>query len=66
MKFPAELGSVEETLLMLSGALASLRTGGLDKVEILRLRGLIAGCKVFAFNSRYLGFFHIPSVAETL
>ena len=47
LELPVELGSVEQILLMLSGALDSLRKGGLDKVEILRLRGIISGCKIF-------------------
>jgi hypothetical protein len=44
---PEELPSVEETLKTLSAALKTLETPGLDKCEILRLRGIIAGAKVY-------------------
>jgi hypothetical protein len=44
---PRELPSVEETLKTLSAALKSLETPGLDKNEILRLRCLIIGAKVY-------------------
>jgi hypothetical protein len=44
---PEELPSVEETLKTLSAALKALETPGLDKGEILRLRGIIAGAKVY-------------------
>jgi len=44
---PADLDSVEQILLVLFGAVSSLRKGGLEKVEIMRLRSIIAGCKVY-------------------
>jgi hypothetical protein len=47
LKLPAELPSVEDTLKKLSAALKALETPGLDKSDVLRLRGIIAGCKVY-------------------
>ena len=47
LALPKELPSIEETLKTLSAALTDLNTAGLDKAEILRLRGIIAGCKVY-------------------
>jgi len=41
------LPSVEETLLKLSAALKALEKPGLEKNEVLRLRGIIAGAKVY-------------------
>ncbi|MCW4024940.1 MAG: hypothetical protein NWF01_07900 [Candidatus Bathyarchaeota archaeon] len=42
-KLPAELPSVEEMLGKLVAAVNALETPGLDKSEVLRLRGIIAG-----------------------
>jgi hypothetical protein len=47
LKLPAELPSVEETLKTLSAALKALETPGLEKSEVLRLRGIISGCKTY-------------------
>jgi hypothetical protein len=47
LKLPKELPSVEETLKTLCAALAALETPGLDKAEVLRLRGIISGCKMY-------------------
>jgi hypothetical protein len=47
LELPAELPSVEETLLKLSAALKLLEKPGLEKNEVLRLRGIIAGAKVY-------------------
>jgi hypothetical protein len=44
---PAELFSIEEALKKLAAALAALETPGLDKAEVLRLRGIISGCKIY-------------------
>jgi hypothetical protein len=41
------LPSVEETLKTLAAALESLQTFGLDKSDILRLRTIISGAKVY-------------------
>ncbi len=39
--------SVEESLKMLAAALGALDSPGLDKTEVLRLRGIIQGAKVY-------------------
>ena len=44
---PEELPSIEMTLKTLAAALKGLETPGLDKCEVLRLRGIIAGAKVY-------------------
>ncbi len=47
LDLPDELPSIEETLKTLAGALEALETPGLDRAEVLRLRGIIAGAKVY-------------------
>ena len=47
LELPPELPTVEETLKVLAAALKALETPGLDKVEVLRLRGIISGCKIY-------------------
>ena len=44
---PQELFSVEEVLKELHAAVLGLKAPGLDKTEVIRLRGIIAGCKVY-------------------
>ena len=44
---PKELFSVEDILRELHAAVAGLKVPGLDKTEVIRLRGIIAGCKVY-------------------
>ena len=44
---PKELFSVEEVLKELHAAVVGLKTPGLDKTEVIRLRGITAGCKVY-------------------
>jgi hypothetical protein len=44
---PEELFSVEEILKELHAAVLGLKVSGLDKTEVVRLRGIIAGCKVY-------------------
>jgi ribonucleotide monophosphatase NagD (HAD superfamily) len=44
---PSELFSVEEVMKELHAAVAGLKTSGLDKTEVMRLRGIIGGCKVY-------------------
>ena len=44
---PEELPSVEEALKKLSAALTALETPGLDKSEVMRLRAIIQGAKVY-------------------
>jgi hypothetical protein len=47
LELPEELPSVEETLKTLAAALKSLDTPGLEKNDVLRLRCIIAGAKVY-------------------
>ena len=42
---PKELFSVEDILRELHAAVVGLKVPGLDKTEVIRLRGIIAGCK---------------------
>lgn len=44
---PVELPSVEEMLKKLVAAVCGLETPGLDKSEVLRLRGIIAGVGLY-------------------
>jgi hypothetical protein len=44
---PADLLSVEQVLLSLARAVKALEQPGLDKDEILRLRSLVQGCKIY-------------------
>lgn len=47
LQMPSELPSVEEALKTLSGALKALETPGLDQAEVLRLRSIISGVKIY-------------------
>ena len=47
LKLPEELPSIETALKKLSAALSALETSGLDQSEVLRLRGIIAGVKIY-------------------
>lgn len=44
---PEELFSVEDIMRELHAAVIGLKAPGLDKTEVIRLRGIIAGCKVY-------------------
>ena len=44
---PGELSSIEVMLKTLAAALKTLETPGLERNDILRLRGIIAGAKVY-------------------
>lgn len=44
---PQELPSVEETLRKLYAALTALETPGIEKSEVMRLRAIIQGAKVY-------------------
>jgi hypothetical protein len=44
---PAELPSVEEALKKLNIALLTLESPGLDQAEVLRLRSIISGVKIY-------------------
>ena len=47
LKMPEELPSVEETLKTLAAALEALKASGLKRDDILRLRGIISGTKIY-------------------
>jgi hypothetical protein len=46
-QLPAELPSVEEALKKLAAALKGLEQPGLDQAEVLRLRSIISGVKIY-------------------
>jgi len=46
-QLPAELPSVEESLKKLAAALRELEQPGLDQAEVLRLRSIISGVKIY-------------------
>ena len=57
LDLPPELPTIEETLKVLAAALKALETPGLDKTEVLRLRGIISGCKTYKEQfSDYLNY----------
>ncbi len=47
LELPEELPSIEETLKTLAAALEALKTPGLEKNDVFRLRGIITGAKVY-------------------
>ena len=47
LELPDELPSVEETLKTLAAALKALEAPGLKREDILRLRGIISGAKIY-------------------
>ena len=47
LQIPTELPSIEEALKTLNGALKALETPGLDQAEVLRLRSIISGVKIY-------------------
>ena len=47
LSLPAELPSVETALKTLSAALTALETPGLEQNEVLRLRSIISGVKIY-------------------
>ncbi len=64
LELPEELPSIEETLKTLAAALEALKTPGLDKAEVLRLRGIIAGVKVY--QERFAEFVRYRELEEEL
>lgn len=44
---PSELPSIEEQLKMLAAALETLRTGQIEKLDVMRLRTIIQGVRVY-------------------
>ena len=47
LELPEGLPSVKDTLKTLAAALKTLETPGLERNDVLRLRGIIAGAKVY-------------------
>jgi len=47
LELPPELPNIETSLKTLCAALKALETPGLDKAEVLRLRGIISGVKIY-------------------
>jgi hypothetical protein len=47
LELPEDLPSIEDQLKVLVGALNELKTRGLDQAEVLRLRSIIQGVKVY-------------------
>lgn len=64
LKLPAELPSIEEALKTLAAALDLLKTPDLDKAEVLRLRSIIAGVKVY--QERYAEYVRYRELEEEL
>ena len=64
LEISAELPSIEETLKTLAAVLEALKTPGLDKAEVLRLRGIIAGAKVY--QERFEVYAHYRELEEEL
>ncbi len=61
---PQDLPSIEESLKILAASLEALKTPGLDKAEILRLRGIIAGVKIY--QERYAQYVQYKEMEEEL
>ena len=64
LELPKDLPSIEETLRILAAALEALKTPGLDKAEVLRLRGIIAGVKVY--QERFAEYVRYREMEEEL
>jgi len=47
LKLPSELPSVEEQLKVLAAALETLRAGQVEKLDVMRLRTIIQGVRVY-------------------
>lgn len=47
LKLPSELPSVEEQLKVLAAALETLRKGQVEKIDVMRLRTIIQGVRVY-------------------
>jgi len=47
LELPKNLSSIEDPLKTLSAALVALETPGLNQSEVLRLRGIISGVKIY-------------------
>lgn len=47
LQLPSELPSIEEQLKILAAALETLRTGQVEKLDVMRLRTIIQGVRVY-------------------
>jgi hypothetical protein len=47
LQLPSELPSIEEQLKILAAALETLRTGQIEKLDVMRLRTIIQGVRVY-------------------
>jgi ribosomal protein S12 methylthiotransferase accessory factor YcaO len=63
-QLPAELPSVEEALKKLAAALKELEQPGLDQAEVLRLRSIISGVKVY--KEIFADYFNYCELEERL
>jgi hypothetical protein len=61
---PAELPSVEEALKTLTAALKALEQSGLDQAEVLRLRSIISGVKIY--KEIFADYFNYCELEERL
>ena len=52
LQLPAELPSIEEQLKILAAALETLRTGQIEKLDVMRLRTIIQGVSLPGAASR--------------
>ena len=63
-QLPSELPSVEEALKKLAAALRELEQPGLDQAEVLRLRSIISGVKVY--KEIFADYFNYCELEERL
>lgn len=63
-QLPAELPSVEEALKKLAAALRELEQPGLDQSEVLRLRSIISGVKIY--KEIFADYFNYCELEERL
>jgi hypothetical protein len=63
-QLPAELPSVEEALKKLAAALKELEQPGLDQAEVLRLRSIISGVKIY--KEIFADYFNYCELEERL
>ena len=61
---PSELPSVEEALKTLTAALKALEQPGLDQAEVLRLRSIISGVKIY--KEIFADYFNYCELEERL
>lgn len=61
---PSELPSIEESMKTLAAALKGLEEPGLDQTEVLRLRSLISGVKIY--KEIFADYFNYCELEERL